>query len=260
MKDEKKNRINPSSFILHPSNEAYGSFAYAYDQALGQRFFRASRRLLRRVIEQYPPRLKTHLDVGCGTAMTVEYFQQLGYRSAGVDLSIPMLQLGRHRSARLVAGDMRALPLRGSFARITSLYDSLNHMKSAADLTAAFRSIARVLDEDGLLLFDVNHPDVYPRIWGTDEPFVAEGRGFHLEMATKFRPRDRIAQALVTGWAEVGGKRVTIRELRQQRAYNEREVVECLAGAGLVPIEVTEFDPYTESRKVKLFFVCRHIT
>src|SRR5579864_5664401 len=170
MKDEKKNRIHPSSFMLHPSSEAYGSFAYAYDQALGQRFFHAARRLLRRVIEQYPPRVKTHLDVGCGTAITVEYFQQLGFRSAGVDLSIPMLQLGRLRSSRLVAGDMRALPLRGSFARITSLYDTLNHLKSAADLTAAFRSIARVLDADGLLLFDVNHPDVYPRIWGTDEP------------------------------------------------------------------------------------------
>ena len=258
MRDEQK---RASSLVPPPSSlEAYGSFAYAYDQALGQRFFRAIRRLLRRVAEQFPPRVKTHLDVGCGTALVVEYFQQLGYRSAGVDLSLPMLQLGRQRAPHLVAGDMRALPLRGSFARVTSLYDTLNHLKNASDLTAAFRSIAAILDSDGLFLFDVNHPDIYPLIWGTDEPFVAEGRGFHLEMATKFRQRDRIAHAMVTGWAEVGGERVQIRERREQRAWSEREVVECLGAAGLVPMEVTEFDPYLEARKAKLFFVCRHIT
>lgn len=255
---QRREPIHPSSFILHPSNEAYGSFAYAYDQALGQRFFRAMRRLLRRSLEQYPPREKTHLDVGCGTALAVEYFQQLGFKSIGVDLSLSMLQLGRQRVSRLIAGDMRALPLRRSFARVTSLYDTLNHLKSAADLTAAFRSVARVLDGDGLFLFDVNHPDIYPLIWGTDEPFVADGRGFHLEMATTFRPRDRMAQAMVTGWAEVAGERVKIRERREQRAYSEREIIDCLGAAGLVPVEVTEFDPYSESRKVKLFLVCRH--
>src|SRR5579864_9396063 len=102
MKDESKRRsaIHPSSFILHPSSEAYASFAYAYDQALGQRFFRAIRRLLRRAIEQHPPRVKTHLDVGCGTAIAVEYFQRLGYRSVGVDLSLSMLQLGRRRASQ----------------------------------------------------------------------------------------------------------------------------------------------------------------
>jgi SAM-dependent methyltransferase len=261
MNDERRSRRRGSSFIVHRSSfraEAYGSFAYAYDQALGHRFFRAMRRLLRRVIDRYPPRVKTHLDVGCGTAIAVEYFLRLGYRSVGIDLSLPMLQLGRRRARHLLAGDMRALPLRGTYARVTCLYDTLNHLKNSADLTAAFRCVARVLDEDGLFLFDVNHPDIYPAIWGNDEPFVADGRGFHLKMATKFRPRDRIAQAMVTGWAEVAGERVRIHERREQRAYSEREIVDCLAAAGLVPVEVTEFDPYAEARNVKLFFVCRH--
>lgn len=239
-------------------DEAYGAFAYAYDQALGQRFFRAVRRMLRRTLERYPPRVKTHLDLGCGTALAVEYFEQLGFRSVGVDLSLSMLQLGRRRTRHLVAGDMRALPLRTTFARVTSLYDTLNHLKSAADLTAAFRSAARALDRDGLFLFDVNHPDIYPTIWGNDEPFVAEGRDFHLEMATTFRARDRVARAMITGWADIAGERVKIRERREQRAYEEREITDCLAAAGLNPVEVSEFDPFAEGHKIKLFFVCRH--
>lgn len=240
-------------------SESYGAFAYAYDQALGQRFFRAMRRILTRNLDRFPAKIKTHLDVACGTGLAVDFFTKRGFRSVGVDLSLPMLRLARKRARYRIAGDMRALPLRGKFARVTCLYDSLNHLKNINDLRTTFSYISDALDDDGLLLFDVNHPDVYPAIWGNDDPFVADGRDYHLEMATKYRSRDRIAHALVTGWAQLpSGGRVEIREQREQRAYSEREIVDALAGAGLVPMEVTEFDPYAEGRRVKLFFVCQH--
>ncbi len=247
-----------SSLIPPPSSlEAYGNFAYAYDQALGNRFFRAVRRLLTKVLERFPATRKTHLDVACGTGLAIEFFTKRGYRSVGVDLSIPMLLVARLRARYLVAGDMRALPLHGPFARVTCLYDRLKYLKNINDLRITFRAIADVMDADALFLFDVNHPDIYPAIWGNDEPFVANGKGYHLEMATKYRSRDRIAQALVTGWADLPSGRVKIRESREQRAYSEREIVDALGAGGLVPAEVTEFDPYGEGRNVKLFFVCR---
>ena len=240
-------------------NESYGAFAYAYDQALGQRFFRALRRILTRVLARFPTATKTHLDIACGTGLAIEFFTKRGFRSVGVDLSLPMLQLARRRARFRVAGDMRALPVRGNFSRVTCLYDSLNHLKNTHDLCITFREIANVMDDDGLFLFDINHPDIYPAIWGNDEPFVAGGESYHLEMATKYRSRDRIARAMVTGWAKLpNGERVEIREQREQRAYSEREIVDALAAAALVPAEVIEFDPFAEGRNVKLFFVCKH--
>ena len=149
---------------------------------------------------------------------------------------------------------MRALPVRQKFSRVTCLYDSLNHLDA---LQPAFAAIRDVLADDGLFLFDVNHPDIYPAVWGSDEPFIADGEDFHLEMATKFR-KGR-AEALVTGWALVGGRKVAIRERRQQRAFTERQIIDALASAGLSPREMIEFDPYNEGRSVKLFFVCEHL-
>jgi SAM-dependent methyltransferase len=240
-------------------SESYGAFAYAYDQALGQRFFRAVRRILVKVLDRFPTAKKTHLDVACGTGLAVDFFTKRGFRSVGVDLSLPMLQRARRRARYRVAGDMRSLPVRARFARVTCLYDSLNHLKNSNDLRTTFRSIADTIDDDGLLLFDVNHPDIYPAIWGNDDPFVADGPDFHLEMATKYRSRDQIAQAMVTGWADLPrGGRVQIHERREQRAYSEREIVEALASAALVPVEMIEFDPFAEGRRVKLFFVCQH--
>ncbi|MGZ5492999.1 MAG: class I SAM-dependent DNA methyltransferase [Thermoanaerobaculia bacterium] len=242
---------------------AYGAFAYAYDKALGERFFKSARRLLENLLGRYPARVKTHLDLACGTGMAVEFFASQGWSSIGVDASVTMLAMARGRARGLVAGDVRALPLHGTFSRLTCLYDSLNHLKNRADLVAAFRAVRRVMSPDSLFFFDMNHPDVYPEIWGMREPYVSSGADYHLEIATSFRRRDGIGRALVTGWAmPMPGRRVEIRETHEQRAYSEREIVESLGDAGLAPVEILDFDPYDEADSleasgVKLFFVCR---
>lgn len=241
---------------MNPS--PYGAFAYAYDQALGDRFFRAVRPLLTGVLDRHPARTKTHLDLACGTGHALRLFRERGFVSTGIDFSLPMLRLARRRGRHLAAGDLRALPLRGKFARVTCLYDSLNHLLEKSDLALAFREAARMLADDGLFLFDMNHPEIYPEIWGMAEPFVAAGEDYSLEIATTFRKSEGLGRARVSGWARLpgGGERVTIRERQQQRAYSEREIVDALTAAGLQPLEVSEFDPFREGRRVKLFFVC----
>jgi len=237
--------------------ESYGAFAYAYDQALGERYFRAVRRLLADVLDRYPSESKTHLDVACGTGLAMPFFTSRGFVSTGVDISPVMLNVARKRARRLVGGDTRALPLRTTFSRITCLYDSLNHLLDPRDLAAAFREIAGVMDGDSLFIFDMNHPEIYPEVWGMKEPFVDEGPDFHLEIATTYRRREGLGRALVTGWAVVGGRRINIRERHTQRSYERNDIVSALTEAGLHPIEMREFDPWVEGRTVKLVFVCR---
>lgn len=245
------------------TSESYGAFAWAYDAALGQTFFQAVRRMLDEAMEKYPSLLRTHLDVACGTGYAVEYFESRGFRSIGVDASLPMLSIARQRARSLVAGDFRALPLRGRFGRITCLYDSLNHMQSEADLTAAFSAVAGVMAEQSLFFFDMNHPDIYPAVWGMREPFVSSGEDHHLEIATKYRRREKRAYARVTGWSRLAdGSVVKIRESHEQRAWSEREIAGCLAAAQLEVVELLDFDPFHEMGSVdadgvKLFYVCR---
>ena len=240
------------------SSEAYDAFAYAYDRALGERFFKASSRMVEATLDRYPTPKRTHLDVACGTGSMVRWFRERGWKSVGVDASLPMLQVARHG----VAGDMRALPFRRRFARITCLYDSLNHLLEPDDLQAAFHSIRGVMDEDSLFLFDVNHPEIYPEVWGISEPYIARGKDFHLEIATTYRKREKIGRAAVTGWAKIKGERGAIREQHKQRAYSEKEITKMLAAAGLAPVDVIDFDPYDEADNinaatVKLFFVVK---
>ncbi len=218
-------------------------------------------RLLVTSLEERPPREMTHLDIACGTGYAMELFARRGFRSVGVDLSLPMLQIAHTRVRRLVCADLRALPLRRTFARITCLYDSLNHMKERGDLVAAFRAVRGVMSSESLFLFDINHPDIYPEVWGSKEPFVASGADYRLEIDTAYRKRERLAHALVSGWAKVRGRRVEIRERHEQRAWSKHEVRAALREVGLEVVEVVNFDPYEEAgdlhaETVKLFFTC----
>lgn len=237
-------------------DDAYGAFAYAYDKALGERYFRAVRRLLDDALDRFPAERKTHLDVACGTGLAMRHFARRGFHSTGVDLSLPMLQMARARAAHLIAADARALPLTARFARVTCLYDALNHMLDRGDLVAIFREVRRVMEDGALFIFDMNHPEIYPMVWGMKEPFTEEGEDFALEIATTWHPRKRLGRALVRGWRALpGGERVDIRERHEQRSYDEEEIIAALGEAALAPIEWRTFDPYGEKRPVKLFFV-----
>ena len=242
-------------------DQPYGAFAYAYDKALGERYFRAIRGMLDDALERFPALpAKTHLDVACGTGLAMRHFARRGFVSTGIDNSMPMLRMAHGRAPRLVAADMRALPLVGPFALVTCLYDALNHMLDRAELVAAFREIARVMDDGALFVFDMNHPDIYPIVWGMKEPFLEEGNDFSLEIATSWHPRKRLGIALCRGWRRLpGGERVDIRERHEQRSYAESEITAALAEASLVPFETRTFDPYGEGRPVKVFCVAGRV-
>ena len=221
--------------------------------------------MLDEVLYKYPSRAETHLDLACGTGYAIEYFEKRGFQSTGVDASLPMLAIGRKRASRLIAADIRALPLRRSFARVTCLYDSLNHMQTRDDLVAAFSNVRGAMNAESLFFFDMNHPDIYPAVWGMREPFVSDGREHHLEIATKYQRRDKRAFGVVTGWATLAnGERVAIDETHEQRAWSEREIRACLSDAKMEVVELIDFDPFQEIESVdaagvKLFFVCRRM-
>lgn len=240
--------------------EAYEAFALAYDGALAVSFWKGLRALLDEVLASYPVAgARTHLDVACGTGLALDYFQQHGFTSTGIDASLSMLSIARSRSARVVVSDMRQLAVGSTFTRITSFYDSLNHLLNAADMLATFRGVREVMDADSLFLFDVNHEDAYPGVWGTKEPYVSMTREHLLTMDTSYDATTRLGVARLGGWARIAGKKIAISETRNQRMYTENEISSLLGEAGMRVQDVIQFDPFapdvTKGERVKLFFI-----
>ncbi len=231
------------------SLEAYGGFAWLYDGALGQPFADAARSTLEQIITGYlGDQRGDALDLACGSGLSTSLLHDLGFTAFGLDASLSMLSIASSRANRLVAGDLRQLPLRTSFALVTCLYDSLNHMLEEADLEAAMRSVAEVMTPDGLFVFDMNQPEVYAALWDSKEPFDHRTRNQSLSMRTSFDAASAIAVAEISGSVEEARGRVRIRETRRQRAWTFSEISRAVVDAGLQIDSRIDFDPFEQSQ------------
>jgi SAM-dependent methyltransferase len=104
------------------------------------------------------------LDLGCGTGQLAHYCLERGYRVTGLDLSPDMLHYARENNqaaidsgqATFVQGDLAAFTLDHAVDLVTSTFDTLNHLDDLSALASCFRSVAAVLAQDGVVIFDLN--------------------------------------------------------------------------------------------------------
>ena len=114
------------------------------------------------------------LELGSGTGRVTVPLARVGIDIIGIDRSAPMLQRARRYArevrrsdrgakmagVRIVRGDIRALPFRNrSFSAVIAPYGVLQSLTRSRDLTAALKSIARVLPRGGVFGLDLV-PDV----------------------------------------------------------------------------------------------------
>jgi SAM-dependent methyltransferase len=137
------------------------------------------------------------LELGCGTGRISVPVARDGVDLVGIDRSEPMLRRAAQRlrrirgaNARLVRGDIRALPFRrrSGFALVMAPYGILQSLTRERDLRDALESVRRVLCPGGLFGIDLV-PDL-PR-WseyvGRKSLSGATGRGTHLTLFESVR-------------------------------------------------------------------------
>ena len=113
------------------------------------------------------------LELGCGTGRVLVPTTAAGCEIVGLDLSPYMLQKCREKlakqpvevqmKARLVQGDITRFYLDEQFALVTVPFRPFQHLISIAEQKDCLNCIARHLQPDGLLVFDVFHPFI-PRL------------------------------------------------------------------------------------------------
>jgi len=94
------------------------------------------------------------LDLGAGGCWCSDLLRRLNRQTVAVDIAVDMLRTGRSRpdgrEIRAVAADMEHLPFRNAvFAKAVCL-SAIHHVP---DIRRALREVARVLREDGMVVF-----------------------------------------------------------------------------------------------------------
>jgi SAM-dependent methyltransferase len=218
----------------------YNEFARFYAKGDWPRYSAQMARMLPAVLERFGLWPRKVLDLACGEGTFAVAMANRGLRVTGVDLSPEMLEIARQRAAtegarvKFLQQDMRSLSLRGRFDLVTCWFDSLNYLLEIDDLSRTFSRVSRVLDENGVLIFDVNTIRGLAVEWVREPSYVHLNSGdSFLVSVPQYDAATKIASLHITGFTRENERWVRIDEVHKERGYTLREIRQCLKRADL---------------------------
>ena len=151
-----------------------------------------------------------------------------------------MLEIARQRAAtegvkvNFLKQDMRWLSPRGRFDPVTCWFDSLNYLLEVDDLARIFAGVSRVLDENGVFIFDVNTIRALAVEWIREPSYVHLNSGdSFLVSVPQYDAASKIASLHITGFVRENERWLRIDELHRERGYSLKEIRQCLKKADL---------------------------
>jgi SAM-dependent methyltransferase len=214
----------------------YRDIAPAYDCTVGIPFFLRLRDSFEEIVRRYGIQFHSAADVGCGTGLFACYLNLCwGVPVYAVDNSAAMLRQAQ-RNCRgadvcLLQQDIRCLALPSPVDLITANFDTLNHLKSAADLRVSFQRIATNLRPGGHFYFDV----LTPCQLASRYEVLTQNRCVKkswLQQRIDWDPRTRLLRTVAL--EKRGGCCLPAITRVTERAYEPREIGTWLSDAGFI--------------------------
>ncbi|MBL7148336.1 MAG: class I SAM-dependent methyltransferase [Nanoarchaeota archaeon] len=136
----------------------YTTFAEFYDDLeLDKNKVKELNEVLDRAFKKF--KVKTVLDLTCGTGAQVEYLSKKRYVITGSDLNKDMLDIAKKKCPDIDfhQGDMRTAKY-GKFDVVITIFNSIGHL-SKKDFEKAMKNISGNLNEHGVYIFDIFNLD-----------------------------------------------------------------------------------------------------
>ena len=235
-------------------HDGYTALARVYDKLNSTVDYHAWADFIEKIFDRFSPfKPSLVLDLGCGTgSMTLELARR-GYNMTALDLSEEMLAVadGRLHTAGcgdvlFIRGDMRSFELYGTVDAVVCCLDGINHLTSAADVSACFSTVANYLNPGGLFIFDMNTPHRFCTTYA-DRDYILEDDGVMCCWQNRLNSKGNIADFFLTVFEEnENGTWTRSDGNERERAYSLNTVKKLLGDNGLELLSVSSdysFDP-----------------
>ncbi|MWV13975.1 methyltransferase domain-containing protein [Pseudomonas sp. R-28-1W-6] len=138
------------------TNALYTDLSGYYDLMCADINYQAQSNTVRRLHQLFGNEGRRHLDLACGTGPHVRHFIDFGYRSGGLDINQPMLDIARLRcpDAQFALQDMCAFTVDEPFDLITCFLYSIHYSGGLERLEACIASAHGALGVNGVFCFN----------------------------------------------------------------------------------------------------------
>jgi ubiquinone/menaquinone biosynthesis C-methylase UbiE len=171
-------------------------YADHYDLFYADKDYESECNIIEKVFRRYGKnKIRTILDLGCGTGNHAFPLAKRGYEVTGVDRSENMLARARLKLSNIkspsqplpvfVQGDLRSLELEREFDAVLMMFAVLGYQLTNKDVLAALRTVRRHLKPGGLFICDVWHGPAVLAIRPSDRiKTISTGNGRVIRIAS----------------------------------------------------------------------------
>lgn len=140
----------------------FSEYAQFYDTLYRDKVYEKECDFLEEIYKKYSKRkIKTILDLGCGTASHIILLKKRGYDVVGVDFSFEMLRFAKqkieneHLNIELYNEDIQKVRLHRKFDAVISMFDVIGYQTTNESLEKTFLTVRKHVKRGGLFIFDV---------------------------------------------------------------------------------------------------------
>lgn len=228
--------------------DGYNVLAPVYDRLNDTVDYSQWADFIERCFLKYSPdrRIRSVLDLGCGTgSMTLE-LRRRGYDLTGLDISEEMLSVADSRmrdegftDVLFILGNMCSFELYGTVDAIVCCLDGINHLTSRDDLLACFSLVANYLEDDGLFIFDMNTPYKFKTVY-SDRDYILEDDGIMCCWRNRLSKKgDKVDFYLTVYEEQEDGSWTRSDGIERERAYGLKAIDNALRECGLETVNVS---------------------
>ncbi len=240
---------------------SYSVFAQYYDFLNQNVDYNAGSRFISGIFKGN--KVKTVIDLACGTGVLSEMLGKMGYEIIGIDMSDEMLSMAQNRLFEsecrfsLINAKMQDFSLEEKADACICCLDSINHLTDENDVLKTFKNVSASIKDNGIFIFDVN--SVYKhRTLLNNRAYVFDEEDFFLSWDNEYLKDDTIR--IMLDFFIFNGKSYD-RESEEffERAYSQSKLKSMLKKAGFGTVDIYGGFDYSSPKKdsERLFFVCR---
>lgn len=136
----------------------YNKGAEHYD-VLNEENSKVINQLIENILKKH--KVKTVLDLTCGTGSQAIWLAKCGYKVVGSDINSNMLKIAKNKARqekldiKFLKGDVRSIQV-GQFDAVITIFNAIGHL-TKIDFEKAIQNIGKNLKKGGLYIFDINN-------------------------------------------------------------------------------------------------------
>ncbi len=152
----------------------YKEFPNLFDHVCINDVEQLKNNFIAKILEKY--KIKTVLDMMCGTGSQVFFLKKLGYDIIGSDFSPELLKIAREKATQnsinvtFIDGDARTLNI-GRFDSVITIFNAIGHL-TKQDFEMTLKNIKNNLKQNGIYIFDILNLQVISQNLSKDSKFT----------------------------------------------------------------------------------------